>query len=71
MGKCTCQVWTRRMGEIKHCVDPFHAFNVIHTFKVTLNIQPVDVRLYYHYHRDSVFVMHFSHWFSTESFRLK
>lgn len=35
-------------------MDPFHAFNVIHTFKVTLNIQPADVRLYYHYHRDSV-----------------
>lgn len=49
------------------CVDPFHAFNVIHTFKVTLNIQPADVRLYYHYHRDSVFVMHFSRWFTTDA----
>lgn len=49
------------------CVDPFHAFNVINTFKVALNIQPADVRLYYHYHRDSVFVMHFSCWFTTEA----
>lgn len=49
------------------CVDPFHAFNVIHTFKVTLNTQPADVRVYYHNHRDSVFVMHFSRWFTADA----
>lgn len=63
MGKCTClDGWDKTL-----CVDPFHAFNVINSFKVALNIQPADVCLYYHYHRDSVFVMHFSCWFTTEA----